>query len=206
MVNVYEEFAMLSSSKVNTSKTTALWLGWEDRLDWTRSFHFQWVDTRMVYMHLGCPLGTRVTLKKQFECKIEGTFVQWKDKQLSSLGRLKVVKHILSSYLVFVALVLPLSLAQTRLKNFTRTLLVGQTMAWAQVTSAKEERGLGVESLKAKFDNLSTKWLLRLALTNPGPPSQGIGFAMMTQKVIHSPGKIFYRTRVYHTQPSSRCQ
>ncbi|CAL5411877.1 unnamed protein product [Camellia sinensis] len=114
----------------------------------------------VLFSYLGLPLGANPRLKKTWKPvidKVRAKLASWKRKLLSFGGRLTLIKSVLSSLPVYYLSIfkMPKSVITT-IDRLWAAFLWGWTelrkkihmVKWEEITSSKEQGGLGIRKLK----------------------------------------------------------
>ena len=110
LLRLLDEFKSISGLEINTSKTEAMWLGcWIDKI--RTPFNFKWLKDPICALGIYFSYNTEHANKLNFEEKInnlEKTLNGWKQRKLTLLGRINIVKTLGLSKLIYNASVLPI--------------------------------------------------------------------------------------------------
>ena len=103
------DFEELSGLEINTTKTEAMWLGeWKDRTD--EPFGFKWpkepVNALGVFFSHNQESANRLNFGEKIR-NLEKTLITWQRRNLTLYGKIKIVKTLGISKLIYSASVLP---------------------------------------------------------------------------------------------------
>lgn len=112
MITLYEEFCLVSGSKIAHHKTECLILGLDHTEEVLAKFGLKSLGVGCILRYLGCPVGVGITGHQCFEWLMQRIKVKLQSKnhlRLSLAGRLVALQHMLVALPVYVATILKFS-------------------------------------------------------------------------------------------------
>ena len=105
LLKVLESFGDASSLRLNSSKTEALWIGSKANCDLKLSpeKHFKWPIKKVKALGVWLSTGPDITISQNYKDKLEkikATPRCWKFRRRSLLGKVLILKSLITSQLV----------------------------------------------------------------------------------------------------------
>ena len=103
LLKLLHEFKLASGLEINTSKTEAMWLGaWRNRTD--SPYNFKWpqepIQALGIYFSYNSDAANNLNFAEKI-IKLENTLKSWKRRKLTLHGRIKIVKTLGLSKLIY---------------------------------------------------------------------------------------------------------
>jgi len=107
LLKVLVSFGHASSLRLNSSKTEALWIGSKANCDLKLcpEKHFKWPIKKIKALGVWLSTGPDITISQNYKDKLEkikATLRCWKFRRLSLLGKVLILKSLITSQLVYI--------------------------------------------------------------------------------------------------------
>lgn len=200
-LQVVQDFSLASGSKCNIEKSKLIQISEDNNYDpslWLGEI----VHPGTIVRHLGAPLGVGVSSRKKFDWvmhRVRDKMHRWDFVDLSFWARLKVIRSILMSYLLFYIPFLEFNQARwnvflrpIKLFLWRKSYLQSRAMHWASwesVCRPREYGGLAIPNLPIQAVALHAKFLA--AFHSPSQDWVFMLVAILQAARVWSPGGVW---------------
>ena len=109
LLMILDNFGKCSGLKINTEKTEAIWLS-SLRGNKIKPFEFKWPEESIVALGVSFSYNVDLTTQRNFEdkvTKLEKQLNLWRQRDLTLIGRISIIKTLALAKLLYCASVLP---------------------------------------------------------------------------------------------------
>ena len=169
-MSTFTSFCDLMGGKVNVSKSKVIWASDSPRPDWALEIPWGWVLPGQVCLHLGLPLGVRVSRPRVWRWLKEKLVVKLSKRATNSLslsGRIIIANFCFSGAINYFGPIAAPSLSNLDNNELTKLIRVFCRTSkldppWNLLARSKKEGGLGLVNPAIRIVTLRVKLLLQL--------------------------------------------